>query len=136
MGGGILHLLVRGKGRGGERGGKKGGDWRERDTGWEGKRGRERWREEEGRDGNEGVVIVEERGRRANQKEGGGKGRVRRGGAEFKNWGMGVCSFMGFLGREETKKNTIKIILSFLSFFLCSALYPSYQGRVAEYNTE
>ena len=102
------------------------------------------WREEEKdggekkRDGNEGVVIVEERGRRDNRKEGGGKGGVRSGGAEFKNWGnSGVCSFLGFLGREETKKKpTIKIILSFLSFFLCSALYPSYQGRVAEYNTE
>ena len=71
-------------------------------------RGRERWRGEEGRDWNEGVVIVEERGRRANRKDGGGEGRARSGVAEFKNWGVGVCSFLGFLGREETKKKPLK----------------------------
>ena len=76
LGGGILHRLVRGKGRGGREGGRRAGDWRERDTGLEGERERERRRGEEGRDGNEGVVIVEERGRRENRKEGdGGRNR-------------------------------------------------------------
>ena len=62
----------------GREGRRRGGDWRERDTGLEGKRGRERWRGEEGRDRNEVVVIVEERGRRGYRKEGNG-GRNRGG---------------------------------------------------------
>ena len=112
---------------GGERGEEGGGDWRKgyrvggenrkrevgfdgngvREKGWSGgvvERGRERWRGEERRDGNEGIVIVEERGRRENRKEGGGKGGVRSRGAEFKNWGVGVCQLWVFL--EENQKRT------------------------------
>ena len=98
--GGRYSSLSESEGR--EGGGERGGDWRERDTGleergrqkreaslvreegWSGvvEKGRERWRGEEERDGDEGVVIVEERGRRENRKKGGGKGGVRSGGAE------------------------------------------------------
>ena len=120
--GGILHRLSQGEGEGGgEKGdiGEKGiQGWRGKEEerrekwvlmgtelgeGWSGgvvERERERWRGEEGRDWNEGVVIVEERGRSEREE-----GRAGSGLGVLSLKIGGFCSFLGFLGREETKNH-------------------------------